>query len=443
MLCFKKSVCMKLILRNIVVAIITWEARMVLKKYKPKIIAITGSVGKTSTKDAIYTALERSLFVRKSEKSFNSEIGVPLTILGCQTGWSNPFKWIRNIFEGLALILLANHYPKWLVLEVGTDKPGDIQELTTWLKPDVVVITALPDVPVHVENFRRVEDVTREKRALAEALKEDGVLLLGGDDKNTVALKKDFADKKVLLYGVEAHNDVSASHISVTYGDAGEPTGMQFNAGSGGSDISMTVRGRLGHHQIYPVLAALAVGEALDISSSTIIKTLEKDSGPRGRMRLLEGHNNSTIIDDSYNSSPAALRAALTTLKKVETTGRKIAVLGDMLELGRFSADAHKKAGVQAAGVVDALITVGVRAKGIAEAAREAGLSAEYIQEFDTGESQEAGRVVRAMLEEGDVVLVKGSQSGIRLEKAIKEVLLEPQQASKLLVRQEAEWLEM
>jgi len=432
---------MKNLFRNIVVAIITWEARLILAKYTPQIIAVTGNVGKTSTKDAIYTALENSLFIRKNEKSFNSEIGIPLTILGCDSGWNNPFKWLRNIFEGLALILFANHYPKWLVLEVGTDRPGDIQEISKWLKPDVVVVTALPDVPVHVENFKNPEDVINEKKSLVRALKKDGTLVLAGDDKKVAALEKEFPGHHVLLYGVEAHNDVSASHTSYLYDETGRPAGMTLHVEEEGSCIPVQIIDRLGHQQVYPILCAFAVAQALGLAPLAIAKALEEERGPKGRMKVLEGFNDSTIIDDSYNSSPVALRAAITTLKKIETNGKKIAVLGDMLELGRYSTEAHKKAGVQAASVVDVLITVGERAKDIAAAARDTGFGAEFIQEFDIGESREAGLVVRAMLEKGDVVLVKGSQSGIRLERAIKEMLAEPQKARELLVRQEDEWL--
>src|SRR3989338_6438454 len=146
-------------IRFCVVLLLTAQARAVLRKYHPHIIAVTGSVGKTSTKDAIYTVLSSKFFVRKSEKSFNSDVGVPLTILGCKNAWNNPFLWAKNLLEGFALLILKNHYPKWLVLEVGADRPGDIRKLARWLKPDVVVITALPDVPVHVEFFDSPEDV--------------------------------------------------------------------------------------------------------------------------------------------------------------------------------------------------------------------------------------------------------------------------------------------
>ena len=133
---------MKSFLKKIIVSILESEARLILKKYNPFIIAITGSVGKTSAKDAIYTVLAGSVSrVRKSEKSFNSEIGVPLTILGCDNAWSNPFLWLKNILNGLELILLRSNYPNCLVLEVGADHPGDIQKITKWLKPDVAVIT--------------------------------------------------------------------------------------------------------------------------------------------------------------------------------------------------------------------------------------------------------------------------------------------------------------
>ncbi|QSH39506.1 UDP-N-acetylmuramoyl-tripeptide--D-alanyl-D-alanine ligase [Candidatus Kaiserbacteria bacterium] len=431
----------KKIVRNIVVFIITWEAHMVLKKYKPQIIAITGSVGKTGTKDAIFAALENSLFVRKSEKTLNSEIGVPLTILGCESGWNNPVKWFKNILEGLALIFLRNHYPKWLVLEVGVDRPGDIASLTKWLKPDITIITALPDVPTHVENFKDPQDVAREKRLLAEALKPEGTLILGGDDKRTASLKKDFSQINTIMYGIESHNDIVGSHTSIFYDTEGHPSGMQFKVDEKGSSIPIKIEGRIGQQQVYPILAAFAVARAVGIPPLSITKGIEHSGASRGRMRILEGHNNTTIIDDSYNSSPTAVRAALSTLKKVETKGKKIAVLGDMLELGRFSSDAHKKVGVQVAGVADVLITVGVRAKTIAQSAREAGFDIECIQEFDVGDSKEAGAVVRAMLEPNDVVLVKGSQTGIRLEKAVREMLKEPQRAKELLVRQEDEWL--
>ena len=432
---------MKKLLKRIVVGIVSWEARAVLRKYKPHIIAITGSVGKTSTKDAVFAALNGSLYVRKSEKSFNSELGVPLTILGCDTGWSNPLKWFGNLKEGLALIVLKNHYPKWLVLEVGTDRPGDIEAITKWLHPDIVVVTALPDMPVHMEHFAKPEDVAAEKKKLVQALRKEGRLIINGDHKNTAALKEEFNNFSTTRYGTELHNEIAGTHIEISYKEE-QPTGMRFRVDTKGMSLPFNLESRLGNQQVYPILAALAVADAVGIDLLTAAERIQKQDGPNGRMKVLQGHNGSTILDDSYNSSPLALRAALSTLKKVEAKGKKIVVLGDMLELGRASVDMHKKAGVQAAGVADALITVGLRAHDIAKAAREQGFDPTCIQEFEIGEAKEAGRVVRAMLQEGDVVLLKGSQSGIRLEKAVKEILADPTQAKKVLVRQEEHWLE-
>src|SRR3989344_3343177 len=117
------------------------ESRLVLAKYKPKVVAITGSVGKTSTKDAIYTVMSHGFYVRKSEKSYNSELGLPLTVLGCANAWNNPLLWLKVFLKGAWLVLWPHKYPKWLVLEVGVGKPGDMKKTASWLKTDAVVIT--------------------------------------------------------------------------------------------------------------------------------------------------------------------------------------------------------------------------------------------------------------------------------------------------------------
>ncbi len=430
----------KSVLKGIVVGILTLEARLILWKYKPSIIAVTGSVGKTSTKDAIYAGLKDSIFIRKSQKSFNSEVGIPLTIIGCETGWTNPLKWLKNILSGLAVIVLPNHYPKWLILEIGADSPGDIEKATRWIKPDVTVITSLPDVPVHVEAFSGPKDVIREKMFLAKALKKSGTLVMNGDDKNVLDQKKKFLDNYILLYGMEPHNDVAASNTSIGYDGTGKPVGMRFNVDEKGSSMPIRITGRLGQQQVYPIVATFAVARALEVAPLTVVKSLSSEHGSPGRMRILDGYNNTVVIDDSYNSSPTALRAALTTLKKIDTPGRKIAILGDMLELGSMSDTAHRKAGVQAAGIVDELVLVGEHVTILAKAAKGAGLEASKIHMYGVGKSQDAGRFVRGILQPNDVILGKGSQTGIRIEKAIKEIIRDPIEAKRLLVRQDDEW---
>ena len=390
-------------------------------------------MGKTSTKDAIFTVMSEGFFVRKSEKSFNSEIGVPLTILGCNNAWNNPIFWAKNIIEGLMLIILKNHYPKWLVLEVGADRPGDIKDITKWLKPDVVVVTAFPDVPVHVEYFDSPEEVIEEKEYLVKALKHDGVLILNQDDEKVQAFRHEY-NNKVITFGFNDGATIKASHDTFNV----HKRQTSFRIDSKGSSIPVIINGSLGRQHIYSAIAAFAVGfsQGLDLSSTS--SAYENHEIPPGRMRVINGINKSTIIDDSYNSSPAAVKEALVVLKSISISGRRFAVLGDMMELGTYSMEEHRKVGVQVAESSDILITVGVRARSIAESAIKSGMGKNDTFHFEN--SFEAGKELVQMLEKNDVVLIKGSQS-IRMERIVKEIMAHPEQAGELLVRQDKEWL--
>jgi UDP-N-acetylmuramoyl-tripeptide--D-alanyl-D-alanine ligase len=148
---------MKKIFKKIIIAILTAEAKMALYRWDPKIIAVTGNVGKTSTKDAIYTIFSKLSTVQKSEKSFNSDIGVPLTILGLKNAWSNPILWTINIIIGLLTAIFKKRNEKWLILEIGADRPNDIKNITKWIKPDIAVINKIGETPVHVEYFGSAE----------------------------------------------------------------------------------------------------------------------------------------------------------------------------------------------------------------------------------------------------------------------------------------------
>ena len=408
-----------------------------LKKYKPKIIAVTGSVGKTSTKDAIYDVLSGSLLVRKSEKSYNSELGIPLTILGRKTGWTNPFAWAANIFEGLALMLLKNHYPKWLVLEIGADRPGDIKKITKWLSPDIVVVTRLGDIPAHVEFFGSPEALVEEKSHLVSALKKDGTLIINNDDKHALSMKKKF-DGMVITYGLDRGAALSASHQQIVY-KKDAPSGVTFKVSYNGNSMPVTISGVLGIQHIYPVLAALSVGEHLKLNMVNMTQSIKEHSGAPGRMKIIEGIKGSYIIDDSYNSSPIATEAALSTLKDIKTLGRKIAILGDMFELGKYTVGEHKRMGELAGGVCDILLIVGLRARSIIEGALLGGMSEKNVIEFD--DSRKAGKYLEHILEERDIVLIKGSQR-MRMERAVEEVMAHPEEKNRVLVRQEKEWLD-
>lgn len=430
---------MKNTIKKIITSILWSEAHRVIKKYNPKIVAVTGSVGKTSTKDAIFAVLSTGRHIRKSEKSFNSEIGVPLTILGCNNGWNNPFAWFSNIVHGFSLILWKHEYPEWLVLEVGADRPGDIRSLTSWLKPDISVVTRFGKTPVHVEYFKNREELIEEKLNLVRALRRDGVAILNYDDEDVRSFG-DYTESAKIFYGFDG-GIIKASHYRVLTEKTGKgnfPVGIGFNVDYAGIPMAIELFGSLGKHHVYPALAAIAVGCAQSMAPEEVQAALKDYKPAFGRMHLIDGIKGSLIIDDTYNASPVATVEALHTLATLEKTKRRIAVLGDMMELGAHSSEAHKEIGELAAKSCDILVAVGVRSRKIADAAMDAGMAEDNIYQFDT--SGETGLFIQNMITKGDVVLVKGSQS-MRMEQTVKEIMAEPEQASELLVRQEEEWL--
>ncbi len=429
---------MRRLVKWLIVQILTLEARLTLVRFAPHVIAITGSAGKTSTKDAIFAVLAREKNVRKSEKTYNNEFGVPLTILGEQSAVGNPFGWLAVIARGAMHLFTGKAaYPEWLVVEVGADHPGDVRRIARWLRPHIAVLTSIPDVPVHVEFFPSPEHLAREKRSIVEYLRPNGRLIVNGDDARTRAICAEFRGASV-TFGFSEENDFTASMESVVY-ENDQPRGMRFRADRNGTSMPIFIPGSLGQPRIYSALAALAAAEAVDIDLVSASVSLSEWMPTPGRMRIVPGIRDSLILDDTYNSSPVAARAAVDTLASLACEER-IAVLGDMLELGEYSAEAHRALGVRVAKCVDRLVTVGFRARGIAEAALDAGLPERAILQYEQYESERAGKELEPFMRKGVVVLVKGSQS-MRMERTVKEIMAEPQHAAEMLVRQEPEWL--
>jgi UDP-N-acetylmuramoyl-tripeptide--D-alanyl-D-alanine ligase len=430
---------MKKTFKKIIIFIITWEAKIILKKYHPKIIAITGSVGKTSTKDAIFTVLSKFKTVRKSEKSFNSEIGLPLTILGSPNGWDDPFIWVENIFHGLYIIVRNINYPEYLVLEIGVGKPGDIKKnVAPWLKPDVVIVTRFPDKPVHVEFFASVDKIIEEKSALVYALKKDGILILNHDDEKVYSLHHKF-NYKTISYGIGENSTYHAIYPTYLYTNRNNikiPNGISFKLEHDGNTFPVMLPNILGMHNIGQACAALACACELGCDLLDSIKAIGEYITPPGRLSLLEGINNSIIIDDTYNSSPVATESAIEVLKDIEGK-RKIAVLGDMLELGKFTEEEHRLVGQKIIGIADILIVLGPRAKFIAEEALEKGFIAKNVYLFDS--SRTVAKFLEGIVVEGDIVLIKGSQ-GVRLERAVEAIMEHKELKKTLLCRQDKEW---
>ena len=431
---------MKISFKKIIVYILRLESQLVLRKYKPKIIAITGSLGKTSTKDAVYAVFSKIAYVRKSEKSFNSEIGLPLTILGCPNGWSDPFVWVLNILKGLWLFIWPHKYPEWLILEVGVGKPGDMKKTASWLVADAVIITAIGDTPAHIEFFNSHKHLVEEKSQLIKTLKSDGLLVLNSDDKIVLEMKTKSKSHSI-TYGFDEGADILGSDDKIFFNEKNQPAGVIFRVDEQGNSLPVVIEGVFGHNHIYASLAALALSSGLKFNILDAINSLKNYDVPPGRMRLLNGIEDSLILDDTYNSSPFACESALKTLGAMKWDGRRIAVLGDMLELGKHTIEAHKNIGKIAQENLnkkdDILVVVGQRAKAIKEGAFSFGMNGENIFEFL--DSDETGEFLKTFLKGGDMILVKGSQ-GMRMERIVEAILRDQENKEKLLVRQDKEW---
>lgn len=427
----------KELFKKIIIAILTFEARLVLRKYSPKIVAITGTVGKTSSKEAVVAVLGSEFYVRGNKGSYNSEIGVPLTVLGLKNAYFNLFGWIRNIFLGAAFLVKEKKYPRVLVLEFGADKPGDIERLTEWIKPDTSVLTALSDIPVHIEFFANAEHLWAEKAKIFKPLKQRDTAILNYDDPSVLNMKEKIK-AEIITFGFGKGADVLGSGYKVILSEGRNkvPQGINFKIEYKGAIVPVRIYGVFGKQQMYACLAATAVGISFGLNLVKISEALTLYKSPPGRLKLLRGIKDSLILDDTYNASPVASAAALEVLKDLSSK-RKIAVLGDMLELGKYTVSAHKDIGVLAASVCDLIFLVGMRSKFIKEGALEAGFSEQNIFEFR--DSREAALVLQSALKKGDLVLVKGSQS-MRMERAVEEVMVEPEEKEKLLIRQDEFW---
>jgi len=427
---------MKHLLKKIIITILQYEARFILWRHKPSIVAITGSVGKTTTKDMTSAVLGSSYRVQANPKSYNSEVGVPLAILGLSTGWGSVIQWSRIVLYGAWKAISLRTYPAWVVLEIGADHPGDISYITGWLRPDIAIITRVAEVPAHLEFFDSREQYREEKAELARAVKSTGTLILNYDDPDVRTMSK-YTKAAVLYFGTTTHSHVYGSNISFSYDSTHIPIGVTFKLNTSGSSVPVTINGMLGQHIVYPALAACAVGITQQINVLSISEALASTPLPSGRMRILSGIKQTVILDDTYNSSPTALYHSLETLRSVSTQSRRIAVIGDMRELGDGTQQAHIEAGRQAGNICDVLYAVGEYGGYVAQGAREAKMDTTCIFEFM--DSHSAGEHLEHQLKKHDIILIKGSQV-IRCENVVKAIMAHPEWARKLLVRQEKEW---
>jgi UDP-N-acetylmuramoyl-tripeptide--D-alanyl-D-alanine ligase len=414
-------------------------SRLILKKYQPDIVAITGSIGKTTAKEAISLVLSSFLSVRSSAKNNNNEIGVPLTIIGAEAPGSSLLNWFLVFFKALRLIISYDAtYPKILILEMGIDRPGDMKYLTKLAPPTVGVMTALSHS--HLEYFGTLQNIKKEKQVLIEALNERGLGVLNYDNEEVRSMKK-VNKAKSITYGFNEKADLRVQDLHYQFeSGAYDFAGASFKLSYEGSLVPVQLPYILSEAGIYACLAAIAVSLRFNLNLMDVVIKLKDFQMPPGRMRLLPGIKHTFLIDDTYNSSPESSLSALKILGKMqlENGGKKYAVLGDMLEIGSYTEEGHVLIGEAIyEQKIDYLISVGERSRDIDRAAKVLGMSEDNIFHFDKAEA--AGLFIQNRIKEGDLLLIKGSQ-GVRMEKVVKELMAEPDKAKDLLVRQESNW---
>ena len=413
-------------------------AGRVISREKPLVVGVTGSVGKSSAKQALDAVLGAKFKVRSTPGNFNTEIGLPLTVLDLPSGGSSVWAWMgicprarwRSLFK------IAD-YPEILVLEMGADRPGDIDRLCDIAPPSIGVVTAVGES--HLEKFKSLEAIEKEKGRLIERLPADGLAVLNRDDERVWAMRER-TEAKVMSFGYHEQADVRVLPDSVNYVLDDERSGTQFKVSADGNTVPMFLTGVAGRHALYAAGAAVVVGLHKGLNLLEIADALLKYQPAPGRMRVLPGIKRSFLIDDTYNSAPKSVQAALALLDEMPRNSaddKKFAVLGDMLELGETSVAAHREVGAAAEKVADVLVFVGERMTEAEQAAREAGAGEERI--FHFARSEEAGRFVQERMKRGDVILVKGSR-GMEMERTVKELLATPMLAKQLLVKFHAEW---
>lgn len=355
-----------------------WQRR----RHDFKVVAVTGSNGKTTTKELVAAALGARLRVVRSPKSFNNEIGLPLTFFAAE----------RNTDV--------------VVAEIGTSAPGEIARLAGVAAPDVSIVTQI--APAHLEGLGSVAGVVREKGALVEATAESGVVFLNGDDRRSLALAER-ARCPVRTFGVLKPCDLRALDVRF------DLEGVRFSLADG-PRVRLPL---LGFHNVYNALVALGVARRFGIDANAAARALETAEPPPMRMQLRR-FGPVTVLDDAYNANPGSMKAAICTVAALEVPGRRLFVLGQMHELGRHARVWHRRVGAELSrGRVDRVYAVGGEAKALLEGASRHGVPSRLLRWF--ADAPSCAHAVASEIRSGDLVLVKGSRA-VGLERVVAAI---------------------
>jgi UDP-N-acetylmuramoyl-tripeptide--D-alanyl-D-alanine ligase len=364
-------------------------ARYVRQQISARVISVGGSNGKTSTKNLIDAALSGKLKGSISPKSFNNDIGVPLTIFP------------------------ADPSQDYIVLELGTNHHGEMRLLTQIALPDIAVITCC--APEHLEGLDDLRGVRQEEASIIQGLDPKGLLVVNGDDPELLEAVSAFPGRRI-TFGFKPDNDLFATHIEC------DEHGVHFRLNNRRRTVFVPM---LGRHTACNALAAIAVARRMGVPEDAVIEGLAQVHGPEMRLQF-QTAGKVKLLNDCYNANPGSMHAALDTLRSLATRGRRVAILGDMRELGRSSERFHREIGQFAAECeLDLLMCVGEQAALIAESAQQAGMAANTIKRY--ADADAASRSVPRLLRTADLVLIKASR-GIHLE-IVAGALSQPQTA--------------
>ena len=351
-------------------------------RFKIPVIAITGSTGKTTTKDLTAAAISSLGDIQKTTANFNNEIGVPMTLLG------------------------ITEKSRAAVVEIGMRGLGQIENLARYVKPTIAIVTNVNET--HIEILGSIENIAKAKSELVESIQSGGTVILNADNKYTLAMKNLVNDGvKIFTYGLDNQADLTAENILI------KDNSTEFNLRYGGEiyNFEIPLKGR---HNVSNALSAIAAGLSLGISIEDIRKGFTKMTASKMRFEVIK-RDNFTIINDAYNASPASMRASIQTVAEIYS-GRKIAVLGDMLELGEISEKVHREIGAELVkNNFDTLITYGELGKFIAAGAKDSVMENIFI----TTTHEESAKKILSILRDGDIILFKASH-GMHLEKIIE-----------------------
>jgi UDP-N-acetylmuramoyl-tripeptide--D-alanyl-D-alanine ligase len=393
---------MKKLAKRVVAAVLGYQVRRLVKKNNLKVIGVAGSIGKTSTKLAIAQVLKAGIKVQYQDGNYNDIVTVPLVFFGeSEPSLYNPLAWLGVFWRNQKQISKSYPYDV-VVIELGSDTPGQIAGFKRYLRLEIGVITAI--TPEHMQSFGTIETVADEELEVSKFA-------------SLIVANKDLCDPRYL-------KDLS-NLLTYSLSSAAD-----FNISSTGLEVA-----GISPPEQYSRLAAVAVATKLGLSKEQVSKGLKNVQPTAGRMQMLKGVNDSQIIDDTYNSSPAAAKLALDYLYKMDSP-QKIAVLGSMNEMGQYSKEAHDEVGSYCdPKKLDLVMTIGTDAKNYLAPAAEA--NGCQVQSFDNPYT--AAEYLKPIIKKNAIVLVKGSQNSVFAEETVKLILANPDDADKL-VRQSDYW---